>query len=208
VAKCQKDARNGKNPVADCYPPYAGKAAECVAKAEAKAAAKTAGCKDCPECYSAGNCDAEGSSRTADTEASVDVFVPIVFCAEPALPDDLNDDEAKCMQSMAKFGGKFAAAKAKCYAKCRRNECKGTIPAGSCTAGAVTDPTNKTQECIAKQEAKCVAKIGAKCTDQPECITANPAVDPATDLCILIEAAVDAEDAQTYCGSPSGAFLE
>ena len=207
LAKCNQGARAGNNPATDCTAPYAGTTQECVNKAETKAEATETKCKDCPECYSGGNCTADAGTRTATTETQIDGFAFLVFCDDGASPDQTNDDEAKCEQEAAKAAGKFAAAKAKCYAKCRAAECKGKIPAGSCTAGAVTDPTGKTQDCISKNEAKCVAKIGQKCTDPPECYT-NPLVNPPTNLCNAVESAVDANDASTYCSSPSGAFLE
>lgn len=199
VSKCEAGERKGTNPGTDCVPPYAGTTAECVTKAEGKAAAKETKCKDCPECYSGGDCTLDGTNRTAETEGDVDLFVPLIFCDDTPSDDDLNDDEATCQQQQAKNLGKFAAAKANCYAKCRKKECKGT-PVGSCTPPA-SDPD--TQACIAKAEAKCVDKLTTACPDPPECNALT-----AAQLCALAEAAVDGNDASTYCASPSGAFVE
>jgi hypothetical protein len=201
VTKCEVGARKGKNPVTDCDPPYAGTTAACVDKAEAKAistGSKGKCAKDCPECYSGGNCPADATTRTADNEAQVDAFVPLIYC-EPAPTDP---DEQKCQDAQAKEAAKFVKSKSVCYAKCRALECKGKVPAGSCTPPA-TDP--KTVACIQKAEGKCTSGIDKKCTGTtPACA----AFQTSAALCAAIEGAVDAGQADTYCASPSGAFLE
>src|SRR5262245_6506431 len=68
IVKCEKGERAGRNPGSDCDPPYGGTTAECVNKAEAKAVAKETKCRDCPECYTGGNCTLDGTNRTASTE--------------------------------------------------------------------------------------------------------------------------------------------
>ncbi len=200
LTKCQQGARKGKNPQSDCAAPYAGTTATCVQKAEAKAeAAETKGncAKDCPECYSNGNCTADGVTRTMNTESQIDVLVPVVYCS-PA-PTDKN--EVKCQDTQAAEAAKFASAKAACYAKCRDAECKGKAASGSCTPPA---SDAKTVACIQKVESKCVANVDKKCTGHtPSCSTFTS----GTQLCNAIESAVDSGDSSTYCASPSGAFV-
>jgi len=201
VTKCEQGARKGKNPVTDCDPPYAGATAACIDKAEAKAIAtgsKGKCLKDCPECYANGDCAADATTRTAGNEAQVDAFVPLIYC-EPAPTDPL---EQKCSDTQAAEAAKFVLQKSICYAKCRALECKGKVAPGSCTPPA-TDP--KTVACIDKFEAKCVANVDKKCTgNTPACA----AFQTGTALCAAVEAAVDAGQADTYCASPSGAFLD
>lgn len=201
VTKCEQNARKGKEPAADCAPPYAGATASCVAKAETKAQqSETKGCaKDCPECYSGGNCSADARSRTDDTETQVDGFVPLIYCS-PA-PTDV--DQQKCQDTQAGEAAKFAAAKATCYAECRDAECKGKAAPGSCTPPA---SDAKTAACISKAESKCAANVDEKCpaANVPAC----SAFTTGAALCGAIESAVDATDASTYCASPSGAFLD
>lgn len=211
ITKCEQGARKSLNPSTDCNPPYGGATATCIAKAEGKAeSSEVKKCqKDCPECYSGGNCAADAMTRTANTEAAIDSFKPIIYCDDTGSVDQLNPKEAKCQDTTAKNAASFARTKAKCYQKCRAAECKGQIPAGSCTGGAVTDPTGKTQACINKAETKCSSGIDKACEsasggDKPECYGTTS----GTQRCNQIEQVVDAFDATFYCASPSGAFLD
>jgi hypothetical protein len=201
LVKCQQGALAGKNPSTDCNAPYAGTTALCVQKAESKAITTESKCKDCPECYAGGNCATDAQTRTAQTETQVDLLGPVVLCNDTGSGDGFNKDEQKCEQNAALTLSKFAANKAKCYQKCRTAECAGKVPAGSCTPPA-SDP--KTQECIAKAEGLCETNVAKKCTDAPECYPPTP----GTAFCSAVESAVDSGDAATFCGSPSGAFLQ
>jgi hypothetical protein len=79
------------------------------------------------------------------------------------------------------------------------------VSAGSCDPPA-SDP--KTQDCINKAETKAASKIDKKCEplggDRPECYGGND----GSFWVGVVEAAVDAGQAGTYCGSPSAAFLD
>jgi hypothetical protein len=200
LTKCQEFAISGKEPASDCTAPYAGITRACVDKAESKAVLAENKCKDCPECYAGGDCSTDAQTRTAGTEAQVDLLGPVVLCDDSASPDGLSKKEQICEKQTAFSLAKFAAAKSKCYQKCRLAECLGKVPAGSCTPPA-SDP--KTQECITKAETVCTTTADAKCTDAPECYGgAAP-----SSFCSAVEAAVDSAYPTTYCGSPSGAFL-
>src|SRR5262249_26980113 len=76
LIKCQQGARKGQNPSADCFAPFGGATANCVQLAQSKAEGlEQSKCKkDCPECYSGGDCTADSLARTANTEGDVDAL--------------------------------------------------------------------------------------------------------------------------------------
>lgn len=216
VLKCESGARKGTNPYSDCNPfepvpappsGYGGATLECVQKAETKfhdsivkACTKTP--TSCPDCYSGGDCAVHATATVADLEAKLDIFVPLILCD----PEEEAGDKAinKCLDSTGKVLSKFAGAKTKCYDKCIASEFKGKLPANSCTVGSPSD--QKTIDCIAKAEGKAVAGLDKACY--------TPGVDPtcwipadAAGWVGLVEASVDDTIPVTYCGSPSGAFL-
>ena len=210
VTKCEQNARKGKNPVADCAPPYAGTTLTCIrgttkaAEDKAKASMAKACAKDCPECYAGGDCAADATARIADAESQIDALVPSVYCDDP---DPLTKQEVACEDTVAKTAAKFEASTSKCYDSCNKALFDGDIPTGSCTPPAPTD--TKTQDCITKAESKSVAAIDKKCGppkgDVPECFSSS-----ATGSFVsgVAEAAVDAGVQATYCASPSGAFVD
>jgi hypothetical protein len=209
LTKCEQGARKGTTPAADCTPPYGGTTLGCVQRAESKAATleQSKCAKDCPECYSGGDCAADATARVASAEAQVDVLAALVFCDDSGT-GGLSKAEAKCQDTVAKTLSNFAAKKLLCYSKCRADESKGKVPAGDCTP----PPANaKTASCIAKEESKAAALIDKQC---------EPSVNPKAEKpgCFgsqtgagwvgLVEDAVDGGQAGLYCGSPSGAFAE
>ena len=209
LIKCNQGARKSLNPASDCSPPYAGATATCVGLAESKAESleQSKCAKDCPECYTGGDCTADSTARVDDAEAQVDILVPLVFCDDSGSGDGLNGAEAKCQDTVAKTLSNFAKKKLNCYAKCRKAEHAGTAAPGSCDPPA-TDQT--TIACIDKEEAKTPFLIDKKCdsnvspsADAPECYTTN-----GSGWMGLVEAAVDSGQPNLYCGSPSGAFIE
>ena len=210
LTKCEQGARKNANPATDCDPPFAGATATCVQKATTKATGleQSKCAKDCPECYSGGDCATDSTTRVSNAETQVDGLAQLVYCDDSASPDGLNAAEAKCEDTVAKTLSNFAAKKLNCYAKCQKAAHKGTIPAASCTPPA-SDP--KTSECVNKEETKAAFLIDKKCdatvnpsADKPECFGANTGASWAQ----LVEAAVDMGQADLYCASPSGAFLD
>jgi hypothetical protein len=211
VTKCQQGARKALNPFSDCLPPYGGATAFCVSDptkgAEAKAIVSAQkGCLiDCPECYSGGNCPSYISGRVYSTESQLDGFVPLIWCDDSGSGDGLNPAEAKCQDATGKALAKFVASKGKCYDKCLADQIAGKVVPGQCAAGVVTAPA--TQACIFVAEQKAAAGIDKVCAlDEPECYVPN--FDSGAEWVSLAESAVDANVPQTYCGSPSGAFVE
>jgi hypothetical protein len=213
LTKCQQGARKAANPASDCIAPYAGTTAFCVSDpvkgVEAKTIAKVLkGCViDCPECYSGGDCSTYVPGRVASVESQLDVFGPLIWCDDSGSGDGLTTIEAKCQDTVAKTLAKFVGSKDKCYDKCLANQFKGKIPPGySCTPPA-TEPS--TVACINLAESKAAASIDKACTTaaaNPECYVPN--FDTGAEWVAIAEAAVDANIVQTYCGSPSGAFVE
>jgi hypothetical protein len=195
IASCWGDAFGGGNP-ADCVPPYGGATFGCINSAEngTNGAIQKKCNQDCPECYTGGDCPADRDARIAAMEAHVEALAADVFCDDSGSGDGLTVSELKCQVVVAKAVTKFGAKKLKCYARCRKLEVSGKIPAGSCTPPAA-DP--KTSECIAKYETKTALIIGGKCLDEPEC-GSYPANDGAAWIAAE-EAAVDAEHASLFC---------
>jgi len=209
VIKCEQGARKSLNPATDCDPPYAGATATCIGLAESKAESleQSKCAKDCPECYTGGDCTADSSARVADAEAQVDLLVPLVFCDDSGSGDGLTGAEAKCQDTVAKTLSNFAKKKLNCYAKCRKAEHAGLSAPGSCDPPA-TD--QNTIDCIDKEEAKAPFLIDKKCdsnvspsADAPECYSMN-----GSGWVAVVESSVDAGQGNLYCGSPSGAFID
>lgn len=212
ITKCEAGARKGSNPATDCSPPYGGATATCIndplkgAEAKAVAAFQKACSKDCPECYSGGNCTTEANNRVTSTEAQIDALVSVIYCDDSASPDQLTTLEAKCQDATAKTLAKFVGAKSKCYAKCEAAEASGKLPPNSCNPPTAADA--KTAACVQKAEGKSAAGIDKACAapkgESPECYgTQN-----GTSFTALVEAAVDSTLPATYCASPSGAFVQ
>jgi hypothetical protein len=209
LIKCEQGARKGLNLASDCEPPYAGATLACVQKAETKAEAlEVSKCaKDCPECYTGGDCAADADARVAAAEGDVDDLRLVVYCTE-VLDPPLTKAEAKCADTVAKSLSNFAKKKLNCYSKCRKDEHKAKVPVGSCDPPA-SDP--KAAACIDKEETKAAFLIDKQCdpvvnpkAEAPECHVGQTGAGWAA----VVEAAVDGGDAGLHCASPSGAFLD
>jgi hypothetical protein len=209
ITKCEQGARKALNPFTDCHAPFAGATLACVQRAESKAEGleQSRCAKDCPECYTGGDCVADSAARVADAEAQVDLLTPLVFCDDSGSGDGLTAAEAKCMDTAAKTLSNFAKKKLNCYAKCRKAEHKGTTPPGTCLPAT----EEKAAACILKEETKAAFLIDKKCdaatnpkAEKPECHGAQTGATWAG----LVETAVDTGQPSLYCGSPSGAFLD
>ena len=203
IENCQKQVFGGSGNPADCVPPYGGSTAGCVTSSEGKAggAIQSKCNKDCPECYTGGDCMADADAKIADAEAHVETLTADAFCDDSASGDGLTLSEFKCQRTVRKFVTKFAAGKLKCFAKCRKGEIGGNATPGSCTQ-PTTD--TKTQGCISRLESKTAFVIDKKCestvnpsADKPEC-----GLYPTTDgagWVALEEGEVDARLPDIFC---------
>jgi hypothetical protein len=209
LTKCEQGARKAQNPASDCVPPYADTTLACVQRAEGKAEAlEVSKCaKDCPECYTGGDCTADADARVAAAEGDVDTLRAVVYCDDSGSLDGLTKAEAKCADTVAKSLSNFAKKKLNCYNKCRKDEHKEKVPVGSCDPPA-SDP--KAADCVDKEETKAAFLIDKQCdssvspkAEKPECYGALT----GAILAGLVETEVDNGQAGLYCGSPSGAFL-
>jgi hypothetical protein len=206
VLVCQKQVLVGSAPASDCVPPYAGDTLACVqARAQNTAGQICELCAvDLPECYAA-SCTQHADDRVAAIGAAVDGLAPLIFCDDSASDDGLTGGEFRCAHTALRYAAKAAADRATCLAKCRSAEHALRIPAGSCDAGGVTDPTGRTQLCLDKAEARAVKLIDRFC---------NPAVEPGADplechngttgdgWLAQVHAAVQAEDSSYFCAEP------
>lgn len=207
IDNCRKIAFAGGE-VPDCSPPYdSGPIQGCVQAAESQAGGdmQSSCAQDCPECYAGGDCQVDSDTRVADAEAHVDAVAAEAFCDDTASADGLTLSEFKCQRTVRKVIAHFAATKLKCFAKCRKGEIGGKIPPGSCTQ-PVSD--TKTQECIARAEAKTAFLIDKKCdqdvnpsADAPECAPYDTRT--GTDWVAAEEAAVDAIAPGLFCDDPT-----
>jgi hypothetical protein len=203
--KCLKQARKSSGPYTGCEPPdYTDpKTNACIFDskkgAEAKAAAKMGKqcVADCPDCYVNGGICADFGPLVAYAEDNFDTIGPRIYCLEAAGTTPTKE-EAKCEDTVEKTLAKFLGVKAKCYEKCIKKEFKDKIAANSCTAGAPTDV--KTQDCIAKAEAKAAKAIDKVCADasaNPSCFL--PDYPSGADWVAVGENAVDTAAPLVYC---------
>jgi hypothetical protein len=203
IENCRKSAfANGESP--DCSPPYDSAPLQgCVTASEGQAGGEmqSACAQDCPECYAGGDCSVDSATRVTDAEAHVDALAAEAFCDDTASTDGLTLSEFKCQRTVRKVVTHFAAAKLKCFAKCRKGEIGGKLQDGSCSQ-PVSD--TKTQECISRAEVKTAFLINKKCesainpsADKPECAPYDSRV--GADWVAAEEAVVDAMAPSLFC---------
>jgi len=207
LTKCLQGVRKGTTPASDCQPPaFGGATALCVADAakgaEAKARAgiaKVCG-KDCPECYSGGDCAATAASAVTAVAGAADAqLAPFVYCGTQS---GLTAGEAKCEDTAAKNVTKLAGSLAKCTTKCKSSEAAGKVPVGSCNPPAADLAT---AACVQKAQDKTVAAIDKGCTaERPACYSSFPGLLFSG----VVTAMTNARYPATYCGFPSPAFID
>lgn len=180
VVKCEKGERDAKNPALDCEPPYGGETGTKIGELQVKTTDKhIAACPDCPECYTGGNCAADGAGKTSGVEAQIDGFHGFVWCDETGSPDGLKPDEAKCQDGVGKFLAKGVKKVTKIAGKCIKGEHAGdgSVAPGDCepTAGPdyVGDPEANAK--LTDSIQKTADKINDKCAGValPECYVPN-----------------------------------
>lgn len=218
VSKCWYEYwHSGANsPFDDCLPPYGGATAVCISDALKGAevrfssaivkACTPAPTRDCPECWSGGDCNQEAESRVNNVEAQLDAFVPGIFCErETAMPQT-----QWCERGVAKYLTKLVAGEHKCYAKCNSNAFKGLVNPNDCQPPA-SEPA--TGACLYAIDSKVAAAIDKICNNaevphsEPACPNVGDYPDGAA-WANLAGVWTAGEVAGNYCGSPSGAFVE
>jgi len=175
IDNCWKRVFKGSGDPADCGPPYAGSTFGCVNSNEAQASGDIhSSCvKECPSCYSGGDCSADADAKIADAEAHVEALAADVYCDDSASGDGLTLSEFKCQRTVRRGMARFDSRKLKCFAKCWKGEASGKLAGGSCEQ-PTSDP--KTQICLDRLESKTAFLIDKKCessvnpsADKPEC---------------------------------------
>ena len=213
IIGCRADARGGSADPADCLPPYGGKTLACVTLAESKGvAAETTGCaKDCPDCYTGGDCIADAAAKVADVEGKVDAIAVVVYCDDASSPDGFTRAEEKCEDTTAKYLTKYSWAKLKCLAKCHRAEHAGKVPLGNCALPTPLDP--RTTACLAGAVERTTKSIDRFCdgavrpgSDRPEC--GLYPTSTTAEWIGLVEAAIADGEPRLFCSSSSPAFLD
>jgi hypothetical protein len=223
ITKCIATARKTSGPYTGCFSPYADTATQtCIGDplkgAEAKAGAGIAkGCvKDCPECYTAPECNDNTKTNpwVVLTEGDIDApfgpgtgFPDLIYCIEKA-GGTPTKDQGKCEDGVSKALAKFVGSKNKCYSKCFANFYKGKIP-GGCKPPA-SDPATVTciSDPVKGAEAKAKAAIVKACTVAVPACYAGGASTAANTFVSAVEGKIDLRTPQVACGSPSGAFLQ
>jgi hypothetical protein len=200
-------------PESDCLPPYGGTTYECIVtnplkpgkSAEEKfALAIKKACDpatkpgtECPSCYG-GDCSDSGfaTNQVQNIEGQVDSFVPGVACERTGA----DKFEQKCQKGTAKALVKQVGSVVKCYDKCKANEFKGTVTAGTCNPPA-SDPA--TQACVAKGNTKAIGAIDKICgvttaAWDPDCGGPDNYPDGAAWV-NLVDIAISGNIPTTYC---------
>jgi hypothetical protein len=214
VTKCMSSFWDGVVPESDCLPPYGGRTAFCIGDPLKGVEAKTilamekycsvAFGRDCPECYSGGDCSATGdpAARVASLESDVDVLIPDLFC-ERAGAFNL---EKRCQRTAAKGIAKGFAANQRCYYKCVYNAWKLGTPAADCMPGG-SDPILTT--CLAAYAESVEDYIDHDCGPPPASPDACPTPYPLGAAWAATSFAFsDSTIPSTFCASPSGAFID
>lgn len=171
VIRCVKHVWRGDGLDADCHPPYGGKTAECLVRAETKFVKKfVKGCDqtldpddDCPECYSGGDCSASGdaASRASSLEADSDAFLEGLLC-ERAGASRL---EQKCQQVTAKAVAKLFGVRMDCYERCFNITRDGNPPMSDCLPPPAHLPTDA---CLTSVALKYLEDIDERCAGPSE----------------------------------------
>lgn len=164
-------------------------------------------------CYNDGDCSTYPADRTSQLYTIVNGFNGIVFC-DTATTDKLVQG---CQLNAAKVLSKYAAAIDKCYDKCLQSQFKGVAGTGTCIEG-FTGTDIKFQACLDKNQTKTVAAFNKKCKDlnvQPNggvapCNFYQFEADNTTAKVITLAGGVTKAQVvnNTYCASPSGAFVQ
>ena len=157
---------------------------------------------DCPECYGGGDCVADSTVRDTQVASLIDGFGPSVFCERTGA----FLLEMRCELTTAKVIPKYVAKLNRCYDKCFALVRKGIVAPASCGPPA-TDPL--VQDCLALARADAIKAIGHDCHPPPG--SPDACGDPYPDGAAWadqVEAAFVPDVPVTYCGSPSGAFLD
>jgi hypothetical protein len=212
VRRCLAERRRSANPgdavdFAGCMPPYTDPGlVACLLtpvtgaepKAEAEIVRKCPG--DTPECY--GDVETRAPVRVGEVEALIDEDVPVVYCVESAGTNP-SAAEAMCEDTVAKASTKLVGAIAKILKRCRVRECAGPVVPGGCEPGPGEDAA--TFQALDMQVARAAARIDAMCVDvgaKPACMAF---LGPGWAGHVLENANYFRT---TYCGSPSGAFVD
>jgi hypothetical protein len=231
ASKCMQNFWKGANPDTDCLAPYGGATSQCIDDTvldkkgvedkfrDAILKSCDPGTKssaDCPECYSGGDCSASGEAgdRVQNIEGQVDSFGPGVFCQGfGSSPTPPTKEELNCEVNTAKTLSKLVGSINKCYDKCNGNAFKGLISQATCVPPA-SDPVAVT--CLDKAKTKAISGVDKKCSvlgavALPDCDESNGTPDEYPDGAFwvnTVSVVIEGNVPDTYCGSPSAAFLD
>jgi hypothetical protein len=213
-------AATPKNPFSDCSNPYGGATLVCMTDPIKGASPKysndiakfgaLAPSYACPSCYDGGDCSLSGyaTTRQQQLQTNVELFNPLVFCKTTGA----TKAEQLCQINAAKTLVKLVAAVNKCYDKCLAGEFKGTAGVGTCRTDSVGADL-KLVACVNKATGKSVLGVNKKCSDLAAIPDGGAGacgsyLPDGSTLTNAVGAVIGAEVPNTYCESPSGAFIE
>ena len=212
VKRCLNERRQTGNPgdpvdFGPCMPPYTDDGLmACLlapvtgaeAKAEAEIVRKCTG--DIPECY--GDVQTRAPIRVDNVEALIDEDVPVVYCVEAAGTNP-SGAEAMCEDTVARASAKLVGAIAKILRRCHAAQCAGRVAPGGCEPGPGQNAA--TFQALERQRARAEALINGRCID----VGAKPLCMAFLGASWTGHVVTNANYFRTtYCGSPSGAFVD
>jgi hypothetical protein len=169
VTKCFQRYWALQSVEAECVPPYAGETLACIAAADGVDARLTAAIvkkcdvargKDCPECWSGGDCSASGEAgaRPDVLGPPIDALLGEVFCERASAAQDERD----CQLKTSKYLAKLVRNVGRCADVCAAQARAGAVDFAQCLDAS--SPTMGV--CLAALRARPVAAIYAACEDK------------------------------------------
>jgi hypothetical protein len=160
VTKCFQRYWHLQSVESECLPPYGGEMLECIAGLAGTDARLTSAIvkrcdaargKDCPECWSGGDCSAAGEAgaRPALVGPLIDALVGEVFCERASASAEERDCQLKTSKYLAKLVRNAGRCTDTCAAKARAGtvdfvECldRTSFTMGTCLAGLAGRPVH------------------------------------------------------------------
>jgi len=150
----------------------------------------------CPECYAGGSCESFAGFQFDTARSSINAALSTLYCNDSFSADGLTRAEQRCQGRLARAGGRYVEAAARCFARCQKSVRRGDLPRSACRSTNLDTPVldARTQQCIDRARSRFLESCDTGCSDFPECFPLG---------CEGTLAAVDSEargfEPTTYC---------